>query len=163
MNLIFRATKAAVELFSGVSGLKLSVESLHEERRELRREASFEIDTTIWNAKLNDRIPANRSPRISIGAMKIVKRQEERLNENSAVVTLAMELVCTHERLDNLHAMTSDWVDAICDVLNRNQGLWAQGVFYAGAYVASVAPVARGGLNYLQSATVTIELHIWQV
>jgi hypothetical protein len=58
--------------------------------------------------------------------------------------------------------MISDYVDALCDVLNRNQGLWSKGVYYAGGFDVDVAPISKGGLNFVQSATISIEIHLWQ-
>jgi hypothetical protein len=162
MNLSSNVVKAAQNILAGESGLKLSVEAIQELRGQLAKEAKFEVDTDHWNAKQIERVPLNRNPKISVALTKLHRGQKEKLAEFAAIATLQFELTSTHERPDSLQALVSDYVDAICDVLNRNQGLWSKGVYYAGGFTVDIAPISKGGLNYVQSANVAFEIHLWQ-
>ncbi len=162
MNLSSKAVEAAQSMLSGEAGLKVSVEAIQDVRGSLAAEASFQIDTDYWNGKASERIPANRNPKISVALVKLQRGQKEKLSEFAALATLQIELIGTLERADLLQSQIGDYVDAICDVLNRNQGLWSKGVFYAGGFNVAISPVSKGGLNYLQDATVTFEIHLWQ-
>ncbi len=162
MNLSSKAVRAAQNMLVGESGLKVSVEAIREQNGTLASEARFQIDTDYWSQKLSERIPLNRNPKISIALIKLYRGQKEKLAEFGALATLQMELVSTHERADSLQVLQSDFVDALCDVLNRNQGLWSKGVYYAGGFTVDISPVAKGGLNFVQNATISFEIHLWQ-
>jgi hypothetical protein len=162
MNLSSKAVKAAQNILVGESGLKISVEAIREQNGTLASEARFQIDTDYWSQKLSERIPLNRNPKISIALIKLHRGQKEKLAEFGALATLQLELVSTHERADSLQVLQSDFVDALCDVLNRNQGLWSKGVYYAGGFTVDISPVAKGGLNFVQNATISFEIHLWQ-
>ena len=162
MNLSSKAVRAAQNMLVGESGLKVSVEAIREQNGTLANEARFQIDTDYWSQKLSERIPLNRNPKISIALIKLYRGQKEKLAEFGALATLQMELVSTHERADSLQVLQSDFVDALCDVLNRNQGLWSKGVYYAGGFTVDISPVAKGGLNFVQNATISFEIHLWQ-
>lgn len=162
MNLSSRAVNAAWEMLSGDSGLKVSVEALQELRGELAKEANFQVDTDHWNQKMSERIPPNRNPKISVALVKLYRGQKEKLAGFGALATLEIELASTHERADSLKLLVSDYVDALCDVLNRNQGLWSKGVYYAGGFTVDITPISKGGLNFVQSATISLEIHLWQ-
>jgi hypothetical protein len=162
MNLSSRAVQSAREMIAGDSGLKVSVEALQELRGELAKEANFQVDTDHWNPKMPERVPPNRSPKVSIAMVKLHRGQKEKLAGFGALATLEIELASTHERADSLKQQVSDYVDALCDVLNRNQGLWSKGVYYAGGFTVDIAPISKGGLNFVQSATISLEIHLWQ-
>lgn len=162
MNLSSKAVRAAQNMLVGESGLKVSVEAIREQNGTLASEARFQIDTDYWSQKLSERIPLNRNPKISIALIKLYRGQKEKLAEFGALATLQLELVSTHERADSLQVLQSDFVDALCDVLNRNQGLWSKGVYYAGGFTVDISPVAKGGLNFVQNATISFEIHLWQ-
>jgi hypothetical protein len=162
MNLSSRAVTAAQDILAGESGLKVSVEAIQEIRGELAKEARFQVDTDHWNQKMTERIPANRNPKISVSLVSLHRGQKEKLAEFTALATLQIELASTHERADSLQGLISDYADALCDVLNRNQGLWSKGVYYAGGFNVDIAPISKGGLNFVQSATISIEIHLWQ-
>lgn len=162
MNLSSKAVIAAQEMLAGESGLKVSVEAIQELRGELNRESIFQVDTDHWSQKMVERIPPNRSPKVSVALVKLYRGQKEKLADYSALATLEIELSSTQERADSLRSLTSDYVDALCDVLNRNQGLWSRGVYYAGGFTVDIAPVSKGGLNFVQSATFSLEIHLWQ-
>lgn len=162
MNLSTRAVSAAREMLSGPSGLKFSIESIQELRGSLATEARFSVDTSYWNSRLADRVPANRFPRVSIALTRLYRGQKDKLADFSALASMQFELTLTHEKADELQSSIGDYVDALCDVLTRNQGLWSAGVFYAGGFTVNIEPVSRGGLNFIQSATIAFEIHLWQ-
>lgn len=162
MNLSSKAVTTAWEILAGESGLKVSVEAIQELRGELVREANFKVDTDHWSPKQAERIPPNRNPKISVALVKLRRGQQEKLTGFGALATLEIELSSTHERADSLRLTVSDYVDAICDVLNRNLGLWSSGVYYAGGFNVEIAPISKGGLNFVQSATISFEIHLWQ-
>jgi hypothetical protein len=162
MNLSTRAVSAAREMLSGPSGLKVSIETLEELRGSLATEARFHVDTAYWSQKLADRIPNDRFPRVSVALTKMYRGQKDKLADFSALASMQFELTLTHEKAADLQSALGDYVDALCDVLNRNQGLWSSGVFYAGGFQVDVSPVNRGGLNFVQNATISFEIHLWQ-
>lgn len=162
MNLSSKAVEAAQIMLSGEAGLKVSVEAIQERRGSLAAEAIFNVDTDYWSGKAVERIPATRNPKISVALVKLQRGQKEKLSDFAALATLQIELIGTQERADLLQAQIGDYVDAICDVLNRNQGLWSRGVFYAGGFSVAISPVSKGGLNHVQDATISFEIHLWQ-
>jgi hypothetical protein len=162
MNLSTKAVIAAQEMLSGEAGLKVSVEQVQAELGQLGSEASFRIDADYWAAKMVERIPPNRDPKISVALIKLARGQKEKLAGYAATATMELELSLTHERADKLRSLTGIYLDALSDVLNRNQGLWSSGVYFAGGFAIEIAPVSKGGLNYVQSATVKFEINLWQ-
>jgi hypothetical protein len=162
MNQFTRAVTAAKGILAGETGLKVSVEELIQRRGMLTEEAAFQVDGDYWNAKAAERMPERRQPKLSVALTKLRAGKAEKLARAGAAATMQVELVSTHEQPGHLQQTVSNFVDAVCDVLERNQGSWGAGVFYAGGYDVEIAPVAKGGLNYVQSATISFEIHLWQ-
>jgi hypothetical protein len=162
MNQSTRAVRAASDLLRGETGLKVSLEQIQSRRGDLHREAVFEVEARHWGTKVPERTPTARTPRIAVFLRKLTAGKSEKLGAAAVTAELGMELQVTHERADDLQILLNDCVDGVCDVLARNQGLWGHGAYYAGGYEVEISPIAKGGLNYVQSANVTLQIHLWQ-
>jgi hypothetical protein len=157
-----RALDAAYVLFSGEAGLKISLENLSEEMGRQVSIANFLLERRLWGSKLSERDVDTRLPRVSFSLNRMSSKGAEKLSRNAARATLQVEIVVTAEKPEQVANETSNYIDGVMDVLDRNRGLWAAGVFYAGEFEVDIKPLAKGGLNYTQSAVFEIEVYLWQ-
>jgi hypothetical protein len=162
LNYANRALDAAEVIFSGDAGLKISLENLYEQQGREVLEAAFQLERRFLGTRPAERDSESRLPRVSLSLRRLTSKGAERLASASATASVQIEVSVSAERADTTHAMTSDYIDAVLDVLSRNRGLWAGGVYYAGEFAVEVRPLAKGGLNYAQSCVFEIEIHLWQ-
>lgn len=161
-NLSNRALDAAQIVFSGEAGLKISLESLAEQMGREVNEAKFLLERRLWGSKWTDKQVESRLPRIAFSLRRLKSKGAEKLSRASTCATLHVEIAISAEKAELVQAGIADYIDAVLDLLDRNQGLWAPGVFYAGEYQVDINALAKGGLNYTQSAVFEIEVYLWQ-
>ena len=73
---------------------------------------------------------------------------------------MAIEVRVSQDRLDGIEEQAQMYLDAVTQVLDQNRGDWGEGMYYAGGYEATFAPVKHGGRNFIQSAKVTFEVAV---
>lgn len=157
-----RALDAAYILFSGEAGLKISLENLSEEMGQEVVISEFLLERRLWGAKLSDRDVDTRLPRVSFSLNRLSSKGAEKLSRSAARATLQLEVAISAERSEKVTNDLTNYIDGVIDVLDRNRGLWSSGVYYAGEFEVDIKPLAKGGLNYTQSAVFEIEVYLWQ-
>jgi hypothetical protein len=160
-SLCNRALDAAYILFGGEAGLKISLENLSEETGREIEIAAFVLERRMWGSKWNDRDAQTRLPRVSFSLARLKSKGAEKLSRNAASATLQVEIAASGEKPEQVSEEISNYIDGVIDVLDRNRGLWAAGVFYAGEFEVDIKALAKGGLNYTQSAVFEIEVYLW--
>lgn len=161
-NLSTKAVDSAYILFGGEAGLKVNLESLAELQGRPVEEARFVLERASWGTKYSERTPESRHPRVALSLKRISGKGVEKFSRKAARATLLAEIQVSGETAEKVSQQTMDFVDATISLLDRNQGLWNAGAFYAGEYAVEWKPLAKGGLNYTQIATFEIELYLWQ-
>jgi hypothetical protein len=157
-----KAVAAAVELFSADTGLKVSLDQVQANRNQAIRLVNARIGTVNVGRKANEQLEASRVPTLVFSISQLSAKKRERLGKNNAAAKMTCVVQMTHEKSDILHQNTYDYVDAIVDVLNRSQGLWQEGIFFAGDYCATINAIQAGALNYLQTAIIEFDLTLWE-
>lgn len=119
-----------------------------------------EIVTNFAAADLLEKLTAVRYPSLHIYCDRVANKLGEKFRTFSGTVQLAIEVRVTHEHVDQLHDQLNGYVQAITDVLDRNRGTWAPGIFHSGTYEITFQPAKRGGKNFIQTARVSVEAHV---
>jgi hypothetical protein len=161
-NLTNQALNALYLLLSGEAGLKISLENLAEAQGREVQDAKFQLERRLWSAKWSEREGETRLPRVAFSLKQLSSRGAEKLARSSAKATLLVEIAISAEKAEQVQNAVADYIDALLDVLERNRGLWSAGVFYAGEFDVEIKPLAKGGLNFTQSAVFEIEVYLWQ-
>ncbi|MBC8167107.1 MAG: hypothetical protein H7Y20_14715 [Bryobacteraceae bacterium] len=109
---------------------------------------------------LTEKASSIRYPVIHIYCDRIVNSLKEKFRTFSGTADLNIDVRVSHDHLNELGSQLQFYLQGITDVLDRKRGHWADGMFYTGGYEILFSPVKRGGRNYLQSARVSLEVHI---
>lgn len=157
-----KAIAAAIKLFAADTGLKVSLEQVQEARSPSNRLLNARIGTINIGRKANERSEASRVPLLVFSITQVTAKKRERLGKYNSAAKMLCSVQMTHEKSDVLNQNTYDYVDAIIDVLNRSQGLWEEGIFFAGDYCATISAIQTGALNYIQQATIEFDLTLWE-
>jgi hypothetical protein len=119
-----------------------------------------DIHTENAAADLLEKSANARYPGLYVYCDRVVNKLGEKFRTFSGTAELAVEIRVTHEHIDALHDQLNAYVQAVTDVLDRNRGTWAPGIFHAGTYEITFQPAKRGGKNFIQSARVRVEAHV---
>jgi hypothetical protein len=111
-------------------------------------------------ADLLEKLTTVRYPSLHVYCDRVTNKLGEKFRTFSGTVQLAVDVRVTHEHIDQLHDQVNGYVQAVTDVLDRNRGTWAPGVFHAGTYEITFQPAKRGGKNFIQTARVSVEAHV---
>ncbi|MEZ5398297.1 MAG: hypothetical protein R2729_01430 [Bryobacteraceae bacterium] len=91
---------------------------------------------------------------------RIQNQQNEKFRRFSGVVTMAVEVRNSQDRLEGLEERTHLYVESLLEVLEDCRGEWRPGVYYCGKYEVKYEPVKHGGKNFVHVATVTLPLDV---
>jgi hypothetical protein len=111
-------------------------------------------------ADLLEKATAVKYPSFHVYCDRVFNKLIEKFRTFSGTAELVVEIRVTHEHVEELHSQLNAYVQAVTDVLDRNRGTWAPGVFHAGTYEITFQPAKRGGKNFVQSARVRVEAHV---
>jgi hypothetical protein len=161
-NYATKAVAAAVDLFSGDTGLKISLDLIQSKLGQSKRLTDAKIGAVNIGKKGSDLAEASRIPALTFSISQLTTKNRERLGQHNSTAKMLCSVQMTHEKSDVLQQNTYDYVDAIIDVLNRSQGLWQEGIFFTGDYCATINAIQAGALNYVQFATIEFDLTLWQ-
>lgn len=100
---------------------------------------------------------ATRYPVFHVYCERLTNSQQERFRVFSGEVRVVVEVRVSQDRLEGLEDQLHGCVDAVTQALDENRGDWSDGVFYAGGYEVTYAPVKHGGRNFIQTAKVTFD------
>src|SRR5271170_1582771 len=107
-----------------------------------------------------ERSLAVKYPLVHVYSDRVRNLLTEKFRTFSGKVRTVAEVRVSQDRIEGIEDQLRLYVDAVTQVLDSNRGAWAQGVFFAGGYEVVYAPVRHGGKNFLQSATVTLEVDL---
>ncbi len=110
--------------------------------------------------ELSDRSTAGKYPLVYVYCSKIVNQLREKFRTFSGNAQMVAEVRVSQDRIDDMESHLQFYADAIMQVLDRNRGDWADGVFYGGGYEVAFTAVKHGGRNFIQTAKVTFVLEI---
>lgn len=111
-------------------------------------------------SELSDRSNASKYPLVYVYCSKIVNQLREKFRTFSGNAQMVAEVRVSQDRIDDMESHLQFYADAIMQVLDRNRGDWADGVFYGGGYEVAFTAVKHGGRNFIQTAKVTFVLEI---
>lgn len=158
-----KAIDSAVALLDGETGLKLSLQSIQIQNGEIRQSSRPLFNILPARKHTVAERQLSRVPTITISLVKLTSKNSERLAKYNSSARISCSCSLTHEQLETLQKLTYEYVDGLIDLLQRSQGLWAEGVFYAGDYSATINSAQSGSLNFSQTAVVEFDLTLWQV
>ncbi|MFN3324142.1 MAG: hypothetical protein ACK5AZ_11650 [Bryobacteraceae bacterium] len=99
-------------------------------------------------------------PILHVYCERIENRLKEKFRTFSGSVRLALEVRVTQEHLEGLDRRLHLYLEALTDFLDRHRGEWGEGMYFSGAYEASIGPVRRGGKNFVHIGKVTLDVDV---
>ncbi len=151
------AVNQLIRMLKAENGLNAAVAAIS---MDLAPVCETEILTNYAAADLLEKLTSVRYPSIHVYCDRVINKLGEKFRTFSGIAELAIEVRVTHEHVDQLHDQLNAYVQAVTDVLDRNRGTWAPGVFHAGTYEITFQPAKRGGKNFIQTARVRVEAHV---
>jgi hypothetical protein len=128
-----------------------------------RLEAAFDptqVRAENVAADLSEKTAGAKYPALYVYCEKVINDQVEKFRTFSGRVRIGIEVRYSHDRLDGLTGAVELLVDGVGDMLSKNRGDWADGMFYGGKYEVAFAAVKHGGKNFIQTAKVTFEIGV---
>ncbi len=99
-------------------------------------------------------------PRVCIYSTSVKNTQIEKFRSFSGQVSLAVEIWASANLVTQADEWIHFYVESLGEILQNNIGDWGDGMFYGGTYdVVFQAPKA-GGLGFVESAKLTLNLSV---
>ena len=159
-----RTESAATGFLAGVlrgeTGVNSRIGELRAANMELPAINGVEILQQHVSAEIAERAGNIRYPVAHVYCEKVMNDLREKFRTFSGTAQLVVELRVSHDHIEELQTQLQTCVEAVTDVLDGQRGSWGNGMFYTGGYEISFGPVKKGGRNFIQSATVRLEVHI---
>jgi hypothetical protein len=111
-------------------------------------------------ADLAEHNPGVEYPAVYVYCEKFTNSLQEKFRRFSGKVDLAIEIRVTHDRVEELFSTLQLYVEAVLKLLEGMRGPWCDGVFHGGEYQVTFSSVRKGGRHYLQSAKVSLPVHV---
>jgi hypothetical protein len=99
-------------------------------------------------------------PVIHVYCDRISNTLTEKFRRFSGTADLNIEIRVSHDRIDELQDQLRTYVTAVTGILESNKGAWDTQTWYPGRYDVKFNPVRQGGRNYLQTASVQLQVKI---
>ncbi len=112
------------------------------------------------SAELSERSETVKYPRIHVYADRVKNLLTEKFRNFSGTVRVVAEVRVSQDRIEDIEEQVRLYADAVTQVLDWHRGAWGEGAFFVGRYQVDIEAVKRGGLNFLQIATVTFEVDV---
>ncbi len=122
-------------------------------------EASQIFDRFL-SPEIADKVGGTKYPAIYLFCERVTNSQVEKFRTFSGTADLVLEIRVSHDHVDQLQSNLQHYVDAVTDVLDRNRGTWGPGTYYTGGYEVTFQAVKRGGKCYLQTAKISVRIHL---
>ena len=113
-------------------------------------------------ADVTEKTAGAKYPAVHVYCDRLTNSLREKFRQFSGTARMVVEARVSQERLEGMELRTQVLADAITDVLDQSRGDWGQGMFFAGGYEVSYAPVKHGGRNFIQIAKITFEVNVSQ-
>jgi hypothetical protein len=110
--------------------------------------------------ELSERSQAVKYPVVHVYADRVRNLLTEKFRTFSGKIRTVAEVRVSQDRIEGMEEQLRLYVDAVTQVLDANRGSWGEGAFFTGGYEVGFDPVRHGGKNFLQIATVTIEVDL---
>lgn len=149
---------ACKEVLVGETGLPLSLGQMRAAQGKSALDADFELREVILSAKAAEWPPRRRLPVIALSVEKAKQSRDQKCGQKQSVMHLIIQVTASHESAQKAQEQIVEYTEALCDVLFRNEGLWAEGVHYAGGWAVAISPSVAGGLGYMQNAEIKFEI-----
>ncbi len=153
----FVAVSEAVRRLQGQGGLEFALARITERENGSELIPTPRVDARNVSAKLAEAGGA-AFPTVSVWCERIENRMKEKGRRFSGTVSLRFEVRVTADRSDGVSQQLASYVDAVTAVLDLNRGDWGSGLFFSGEYTVKLKPIAHGGRNFLQEATVEVDV-----
>lgn len=134
--------------------------------------AMVENDSTLQTAGVRTIVAMNASvdtsektgymqyPLMLVYCDKLSNTLKEKFRQFSGTAHVVVEARYSQDKLTDLQANAEVYADAVCALLDDSRGDWGAGLFYAGGYEVSYAPVMRAGSNFLQVAKIGFDVQV---
>lgn len=153
------ATGKLLKLLTAASGINANLDTLSLlEGYTLAPVSEHQIKAQNISFELADRSPDSKYPAVYVYCDKIANLLTEKFRAFSGKAHMVVEVRLSRDRMEGLEKELQLHVEAITQILERNQGDWGQGMFYAGGYDVTFSPVKHGGRNFIQTAKITFEV-----
>ncbi|MBI4876801.1 MAG: hypothetical protein HY822_19365 [Acidobacteria bacterium] len=148
-------------MLAGDDGLPSSVAAIGEAAGvRLQPIGTAQIATQNVTAELAERSEIVRYPSVHVYCEKLSNRFREKFRTFSGQAHLVLEIRVSLDRLEGLEQQVQLYADAVTRVLEQRRGDWGGGLFYGGGYEVVFGAAKRGGKNYLQTATITLDVDV---
>jgi hypothetical protein len=142
-------------LLEGENGLNASIDELKQNYAlDERLPAVAPVQFLRTPAETQEKAWPMKYPVVHVYCDRIESRSGERLRRFSGRVRVVAEVRVSQDRLDEITQSLHHYVDGVRDVLERNTGCLADGLYLSSEYEVQIEPVKKGGLNYLQTAKI---------
>ena len=152
-----------VSLLRGSDGVAAAIANARFENNQYLPEIS---DSQMWTSHLHGDLSEEgrgfQYPALFVYCDKVTNLLREKFRMFSGTARLNVEVRASQNRFEGLELILATYVDAVTEVLQRNQGDWGHGMSYSGAYEVAVDPIKRGGRGFVQTAKVTLEIDVSQ-
>jgi hypothetical protein len=153
------ATGRVIKLLTSSPGVNTNLETLAQlERMSLPPLTDSQIRQQNVAFELSDRSAEVKYPAIYVYCDKLANLLTEKFRAFSGKAHMVVEVRLSQDRIEGLEKVLQLHVEAITQILERNQGDWGQGMYYTGGYEVVFGPVKHGGRNFVQIAKITFEV-----
>lgn len=157
------AASTLVSLLRGSNGVGAVIaDARFEDNRFLPEIADSQMWTSHLHGDLSEEGRGFQYPALFVYCDKVTNLLREKFRKFSGKVRLNVEIRASQNRFEGLDETMAAYVDAVTEVLQRNQGDWGRGMSYSGAYEVTLEAIKRGGKGFVQTAKVILEVDVSQ-
>ena len=152
-------TSLLASLLRGENGVNAAADSL-----QLDKPVPVVADNSILEMQaapdVAEKSGAIKYPVIHVYCDRISNTLAEKFRRFSGTADLNIDIRVSHDRIDELQDQLRTYVGAVTGILEANRGAWDSQTWYPGRYDVKFNPVRHGGRNYLQTASVQLQVQI---
>jgi len=154
---------AAIEQLRGFA---LAADGINERIREINFRDTTELtelnEESVLarniSAELTDASVVGTYPALFVWCAGMDNKLERKFTEFSGSLLVRAELRVSAEDVDGLEGRIERYVEALTAVLGAHHGQWTPNLAFDGAYQARIEAMSLGGIHFLQTARVEIEI-----
>ena len=162
-NISIETGETLLNLLRADSGVNASIgEIAMEEGAALPELGSSQILSGNAGGDLAEKGHRLRYPVLFVYCDKLTNSLREKFRKFSGTARLNVEIRVSHGTLEGLERTLQRYVNAVTEVLYSSRGDWGRGMSYGGGYQVNLAAAKAGGKNFIQTATVVLEVDVSQ-
>jgi hypothetical protein len=154
---IQRAVERVRGLLAAETGLAVSLAALEDSPYPVEVKAE-QVTLGAVSAELLEKAGKVRYPLFAVYCNRVTRDGAAKLGGLSEKLRVVVEIRMSQDRLEGLQERLLAALDAVGDVLDRNEGCLDQEAYLSGKRDIEIEAVKHGGSNYLQTAKVTAEV-----